>query len=206
MNPAAQFPHTGAVILAAGQSRRMGTPKLVLPWGSETVVGRVVSVLQAAGIGQIVVVTGANRVQVESALQSKALTLVHNPQYTQSEMLASLQIGLRALDADINGSLVVLGDQPQIEAPIVEEIARRAGERLDALIVPSYQNRRGHPWLAGRALWEGIFALNDPPQTLRDFLRDHARQIEYVNVDSPSVLADVDTPEDYHRQRPQNGA
>lgn len=206
MNPAVQFPHTGAVILAAGQSRRMGTPKLVLPWGSETVIGRVVSVLQTAGIGQIVVVTGANSVQVESALQSKALTLVHNPQYAQSEMLASLQIGLRALDAGINASLVVLGDQPQIENTIVEAIAHRAGERLDALIVPSYQNRRGHPWLAGRALWADIFTLNDPPQTLRDFLRDYAAQIDYVNVNSPSVLADVDTPEEYHRQRPQDGA
>jgi molybdenum cofactor cytidylyltransferase len=68
------------------------------------------------------------------------------------------------------------------------------------LIIPSFQNRRGHPWLAGRNLWPEILAL--PPSTSsRQFLDAHAGQIEYITADE-SILQDLDTPEDYHRQKP----
>lgn len=206
MKPDAQFAHIGAVVLAAGQSRRMGTPKLVLPWGNTTVIGNVTGVLQSAGLGQIVVVTGAHHALIDSALQSSALTRVHNPQYEQSEMLASLQIGLRALLGAITACLVILGDQPQIDPDVVAQVLERADDRQDALIVPSYHKRRGHPWLVGRALWDAIFALRDPEQTLRDFLHAHASQIEYITVETPAVLMDLDTPEEYRSQRPEGSA
>jgi CTP:molybdopterin cytidylyltransferase MocA len=61
--------------------------------------------------------------------------------------------------------------------------------------------RRGHPWLAARSLWDEILEL-DPPQTLRDFLNIHAQDIQYIGIDSPSILADMDTPEEYRASRP----
>jgi molybdenum cofactor cytidylyltransferase len=62
--------------------------------------------------------------------------------------------------------------------------------------VPSYQLHRGHPWLVSRALWPAVFALHSP-ETLRDFLKQHAAQITYLPVESASILQDLDTPEDY---------
>jgi len=67
--------------------------------------------------------------------------------------------------------------------------------------VPSFQMRRGHPWLVARPLWPEILALK-PPESTRDFLAGHAHEIHYVNVDTPSILADLDTPEDYEKSHP----
>ncbi len=192
----------GAVVLAAGQSRRMGTPKMLLPWGDTTVIGRVARLLKDAGVAQMVVVTGANRTEVEAALQEEEILLAHNSQYQRGEMLTSLQVGLHALREDIQAALVVLGDQPQIEGQVVRQITERAGESAQPLVVPSYQKRRGHPWLVRRALWSELYAMDGERETLRDFLNRRAQQIEYVNVDTGSVLLDLDTPEDYQSQRP----
>jgi len=68
-------------------------------------------------------------------------------------------------------------------------------------VAPSYQMRRGHPMLFHRSLWPEILALH-PPQTLRDLLLAHAERIHYVTVDTPTILQDVDTPEDYLKFRP----
>jgi molybdenum cofactor cytidylyltransferase len=80
-------------------------------------------------------------------------------------------------------------------------MARYAGAR-SRLIVPSFQLRRGHPWLIDRALWGELIAM-PPGETMRDFLRRHADEIDYLNVETPSVIQDLDTPEDYAQSRPE---
>jgi molybdenum cofactor cytidylyltransferase len=190
-----------AVVLAAGRSRRMGQPKMILPWGDTTVIGRVVGVLHQAAIQRIVVVTGGARRQVEAALSGSAVMLVFNPRFAQEEMLVSLQLGLRALENDAAAALVVLGDQPQIKVEVVQLILDRYRARQAPLVVPSFQMRRGHPWLVDRRLWKSILELRSDC-TMRDFLNQCADQIDYLMVDTSSVLQDLDTPKDYQRQRP----
>lgn len=191
----------GAVVLAAGQSRRMGRPKLTLPWGERTVIEQVVHTLLEAEIQEIVVVTGGSREAVELALAGLPVRFAHNPHYEQAEMLTSLQAGIRALSPECQALLIVLGDQPTLNADVVRAVVgayQTAGGRL---VVPSYEMRRGHPWLVQRALWHEL--LNMPPeQTMRDFVRAHAEEIQYVNVNTPGILQDMDTPEDYRRIRP----
>jgi molybdenum cofactor cytidylyltransferase len=191
----------GAVVLAAGLSRRMGEPKLVLPWAERTVIEQVVGTLQAAGVGEVVVVTGGFREQVQTALANWPVKLTYNPDHVVSEMLVSLQVGARELSGEIAALLVVLGDQPLIEAGVVRAVvaAYRAGGAK--IIIPSYQMRRGHPWLVERSLWPHLLSLT-PEQTMRDFLTAHSGEIQYVTVDSPGILKDMDTPEDYQAQRP----
>ncbi len=190
-----------AIILAAGLSRRMGVPKMTLPWGGATVIGHVVDVLAQAGIPDIRVVTGWRRKEVESALQDRPARCVFNPRFAEDHMLLSLQVGLFNLPAPIQACLVVLGDQPQIQASVVEAMLEVYRANRVALVVPSYQMRRGHPWLIDRSLWESILRL--PPQvTLRDVLESHADKIHYLVVDTDSVLRDLDTPADYERERP----
>ena len=191
----------GAVVLAAGLSRRMGRPKMVLPWGAGTVIGRVVAVLDAAGVDEIVVVTGGARQQVEAALRDSPARAAFNPDFANGEMSRTLQVGLAALGPDVDAALVTLGDQPQIETAVVRAVLaawRREGERL---VVPSYRMRRGHPWLVARPLWDALLAIA-PPETLRDFLNRHLAETVFVTVETPSVLHDLDTPEDYRRFRP----
>lgn len=206
-----------ALILAAGQSKRMGQPKMLLPWGETTVLGKVIETVQAAGVEEILVVTGGSRAHVEQIVAQHSVCCVHNPDYNRGEMLSSIQAGLRALlltphllpassisnenEGRETAALICLGDQPQIEVRSVSAIIGRFRESGAGLIVPSFQMRRGHPWLAARPLWDELLSLQ-PPQSPRNFLNAHAREIEYVNVDTPSVLADLDTPEDYERAKP----
>ena len=190
----------GAVILAAGLSRRMGRPKMALPWGDTTIVGQVARVLRDAGAAPVVAVTGGSREAVEAALAGLPVTLAYNPDFANDAMLTSLQVGVRALPGDAVACLVALGDQPQIEVEVARAVLAAYRETGAALIVPSYQMRRGHPWLTGRELWPDLLAMQ-PPASLKDFLNAHAALIRYLPVDTSSVLQDIDTPEDYRREK-----
>ena len=189
----------GAVILAAGESKRMGRPKMVLPWQGTTVIGQVAVVLCAAGIEAVVAVTGGDREQVEAALAGTCVQTAFNPRYREDQMILSLQVGLNALPLGVDAALVVLGDQPQIQAQVVRAVIAAYRESHAPLVVPSYRMRRGHPWLVQASLWPALLAMQ-AGQTLRDFLNRHAAQIEYFEVDTPSILKDLDTPEDYERE------
>ncbi len=188
----------GAVVLAAGLSRRMGTPKMLLDWQGGPMIAQVVQTLLEGGLERVMVVTGFGREQIEAALAGLPVEFAYNEQYSNGEMLFSLQTGLRALPAGVAAALIVLGDQPQIQANTVRLVLDRYFEEGGQLIVPSYQMRRGHPWLVERKLWEEILALRRP-QTLRDFIQARAEDIQYLNVDTITILQDIDTPEDYNR-------
>jgi molybdenum cofactor cytidylyltransferase len=189
-----------AVILAAGASRRMGQSKMLMPWGNTTVIGKVVQTLLEAGVVDPVIVTGRSAAEVHDLLDSFSVHWAHNPGFETTEMLQSLQIGMRALPPNADAFLVALGDQPQIETGIVRKVLANAALTELALLIPSYQQRRGHPWLVKKALWDELLSL-DSSATLRQFLNAHANQIAYLNVDSSSVLMDLDTPEDYARYK-----
>lgn len=190
-----------AVVLAAGRSQRMGEAKLVMPWGDMTVIGRVVSVLAKAGVSEIAVVTGGNREAVEAALIGLPARCVYNPRYADDFMLLSLQTGVRALSDETAAFLVALGDQPQIDEWVVRRVVGDFVQCEASLVVPSFQRKRGHPWLVARPLWADLLHRT-PPETMRSFLNAHADQIRYIEVETDSVLRDLDTPEDYQRERP----
>lgn len=190
-----------AIILAAGQSRRMGQPKMLLPWGNLTIVEHVVRIFLDAGLRDVLVVTGGAREQVEEILASYPVRQVPNPDYASGEMLSSLQCGLSAMRKDAQATLIGLGDQPQVQESTVRLICEAYRESPSRLVVPSFRMRRGHPWLVARPLWEEILALGSP-ESPRDFLNEHAPEILYVNLDTPTILADLDTPEDYQNSHP----
>ena len=190
-----------AIILAAGESKRMGQPKMLLPWGTITVLGQVISTFRQAGVNQILVVTGGAHQQVEQVVHQYGAQSVFNKYYASREMLSSLQLGLTAQTDQVQATLIGLGDQPQIQVGSVELICATFLEKKSKLIVPSYQHRRGHPWLVERSLWQELLTLRSP-QSPRSFLNKHADEIEYVEVNTPTVLADLDTPQDYHTSHP----
>jgi molybdenum cofactor cytidylyltransferase len=175
---------------------------MTLPWGRTTVIGQVVNSLQSAGLKDIVIVTGGARGEVEAAVRQLPVRAVFNPRFAECEMLLSLQVGLAALAPHCEAALVALGDQPQMESRIVQGILAIYRETPSGFVVPSYQMRRGHPWIVARPLWDSLLALQ-PPATLRDILEIHKEQIHYWVVDSPSVLQDLDTPDEYQRFKPE---
>ncbi|GAB1469948.1 hypothetical protein MASR2M66_08250 [Chloroflexota bacterium] len=184
-----------AVILAAGKSARMGQQKLLMPWGDTTVLGRVITVLRDSQIADIVLVTNS---KTAADISPDNLQIILN---NDGEMLTSLQLGLRAVKPSAQAALICLGDQPQIEEGSVRSISAAYLKNQSSLVVPSYQMRRGHPWLAARTMWDEILSL-EPGSSMRSFLNAHAGEIEYVNLDTATVLQDLDTPEDYLKYKP----
>lgn len=189
-----------AIIPAAGESKRMGRPKMSLPWGNETVLTRVVSIFKNAGVEDVVVVTGGAREQVERLLANVEVRTIYNEDYARGGMLSSVQCGMRMLGRQTQAALIGLGDQPQVRERTVRMVCEAFLETKSNIVVPSFQMRRGHPWLVARPLWEGVLKMK-PPQSLRDFLSACQAEVHYVNVDDPNVLADLDTPEDYEKWR-----
>ena len=171
---------------------------MLLPWKNRTVIEQVISVFQKSGLEDILVVTGGAREQVESLASRLGIRSIFNQDYSNGEMLLSLQCGIRALNPQAEAMLIALGDQPQIQEGSVRRVCEAFFETKPNLVVPSYQMRRGHPWLVARPLWEELLKMS-PLRSPRDFLNEHQAEIQYVDLDDPNILADLDTPEDYRK-------
>lgn len=190
-----------AIILAAGQSRRMGQPKMLLPWGKLTVIEHVITTFLNTGIEDVVVITGGAHELVEEATAAYPVRRIYNNDYANGEMLSSLQCGLNEMADQAQAALVGLGDQPQVQERTIQCVCEAYRESQSDLVVPSFQMRRGHPWLVARPLWDELLQMK-PPESPRDFLSRHAGEIHYVEANTPSILADLDTPDDYKKSRP----
>jgi molybdenum cofactor cytidylyltransferase len=189
-----------AIILAAGESKRMGQPKMLMRWGRSTVLQTVIETYRAAGLNGVDVVTGGARAQIEALVGDSART-VFNAKYRPGGMLSSIQVGLRAQPAETQAVLVALGDQPQVQVDSVRRIREEYDRTGAALIVPSYQMHRGHPWLVAREYWHEILKMQTP-ESSREFLDRHQRSILYLELGTATILQDLDTPEDYSKIAP----
>lgn len=176
----------------------MKNPKPLLPWGETTVIRRIVDTLFTAGVGEVVVVSGDKYAEIGEALHGSGAKLVQNSDYARGEMIQSVQLGLKNAGHSSEAALICLGDQPMMQLSTVVSVLNRYAIDPAGIIFPSYHQRRGHPWLVARKHWQAIRDL-ETGQTLRDFLFQHRQQIEYVNVDTETILADMDTPEEYRR-------
>ncbi|HWQ03897.1 MAG TPA: nucleotidyltransferase family protein [Longilinea sp.] len=189
-----------AVILAAGRSTRMGSSKMLLPWKDKTVLDSVIDLAESAGLNPIVVVTGAFHDDIHLLLSKyfKRIEEIHNPSYAQLEMFHSIKLGVESLVQRCGAAIIFLGDQPQIETELIDDLISRFNEKKSRVIIPSFQMHRGHPIVIHQDLFPEILATPDD-KNLKSFLNLHSSEIDYVVVNTSSVLQDMDSPEDYHR-------
>lgn len=197
MKPQAERKIAG-ILLAAGLSTRMGQPKMLLPWKGNTVIGHLLEKIALCPVDEIILVYGANQDEILKAAVTYPVRTVFNPEFSNGSMLVSLQAGLRQISHAMGAFLVILGDQPAISPDTIKSMIGLYGSSPEKLIIPSYKMHRGHPWLIDISLKDEILALQEP-QTLRDFLKKHEAEINYLVVNDPYVLEDMDTPEDYQR-------
>ncbi len=188
------------IILAAGLSSRMGQSKMLLPWGSITILGTVINNIFLANISPITVVVGAEKEKITNWLNTFSIPTraVYNPEFTNGLMLKSIQVAINNQDPSTKAVLVALGDQPQIKTEVVQDLASIYIKTKAKILIPSFKNRRGHPWIVDRILWPEILKLSEQ-QSMREFFSAHNESILHVPVNTSSVLADIDTPEDYQK-------
>lgn len=192
-----------AVVLAAGLSSRMGRlsgeSKVLLPWDGRTVIEAIISRLVAARLSEIVVVTGHHGDQVAQRLAKQPVRIVHNPDYAQGEMLSSLQAGLRALPETIAACLVVLGDQPMLDGRVIAQLEAAYAAGQGEIVVPTHRGDRGHPVLIDQRFWPELLALERGMP--RDVVRRYPDETVLVDVETDTILWDIDTPAAYRRAR-----
>ena len=206
--PDERLGQVAAVVLAAGQSSRMGQLKQVMLWGAGgTVIGEVVRRLrQVPALSEIVVVTGRDRELVEASVAqvltagpaAPAVRTVFNPKFAEAEMARSVEAGLNVLPDNVQAALVVVGDQPQLRPAIIAALLQRWQETAAPVVAPFYQGQRGNPVLLARAVWPLVRALPDSANPRQIFKA--AVRIERVDVADDTILRDLDTPEDYARE------
>ena len=187
-----------AVVLAAGESRRMGTQKLLLPFGDATVVEAVVRAALASSIGRAVAVLGADRDAVRAKIEPSGVDFAVNERFADG-MLSSIQTGFRALPPEAEAAVIMLGDQPFLPSSVVDAVVRGYRESLKGIVIPVFRTRRGHPVLVDLKYRDEVLAL-DPADGLRRLMRTHPEDIAEVEVDDANILRDLDTPEDYRGQ------
>ena len=200
-----------AVVLAAGQGKRMGTLKQLLPWrGNTTILETVVkTVLACPDIDdEVRVVLGAGKERIFPLLKHLAdprLVVLENPDYRRG-MLSSIQIGVANLSSASRGFVLFLGDQPLLTSALVASLVGQWRQGAADFLVPIYQGRRGHPVFFHEKYVPEILALEEADQGLRTLLRRYESEITYYPVDSPAIFIDLDNPEDYQKYRPLEGS
>lgn len=186
-----------AIVPAAGQSRRMRTQKLLLPFGGQTVIRCVVSALWDGGVETVIVVTGPEGGAIRAALEGLPARFAVNPVAT-SDMLASIRCGLRALPADTQSIVLLPGDHPAVTAPTIRAMLAAHAGCGRSILVPVHAGRRGHPLIFSVRFREAL--LNGYETTgVRGLLTQHATEVAEWPAPDDSVLVDLDTPEDYAR-------
>jgi CTP:molybdopterin cytidylyltransferase MocA len=181
-----------AVLLAAGESTRMGGLKALLEWEGKPLVRYQAETLLAAPVERVLVVLGHRAAELAPLLPSlPRLLTVHNPDYAAGKV-RSIVTGVRAVDP--SDDVLVLGvDQPRPAGLIARVCAGHTG----AITVAGYQGRRGHPAIFAPALRGELLALDEATEGLRAVLRAHANDVRVIETGDPLALVNLNTPEDY---------
>ena len=198
-----------AVLLAAGESTRMGQPKAVLPWAGRPLLVYQIEQLLASPVGRVAVVLGHRAADLRPLLPvDPRLTVVENRQY-RSGKVSSIVAGLRALASQLGGDranqtgrhVLILGvDQPRPAQLITQVAAAHLASQLGGgapVTVAGYGGRRGHPVLFAPALRDELFGIDEATQGLRAVLQRHRAEVRVCETGSPLALANLNTPEDY---------
>jgi len=177
----------------------MGTQKLLLPLGDRLMITRVVDELLTSAVERTLVVLGPDGDQIQAALAGRSVEFVVNPD-PEGDMLSSVRCGIRAEANGCADVLVALGDQPTLRAAWIDRMIQAFLTSAKGLVVPVCRGRYGHPLLFAARFRDEILSSHDGIG-LRGLLRSHPDAVLELGVPSEEVLEDVDTPEDYERQR-----
>jgi molybdenum cofactor cytidylyltransferase len=199
------------IVLAAGASERMGQPKMLLPFDGKNILGKVVDTAVEVTGAQVVVVLDERQEEILINVRELFVSFTFNPDPSQG-MLSSVISGLNALPETTTAFFLFLGDQPQIQAKVAQNLKESWMKDPGGILIPVYGGKRGHPVLISIRYQEEI--KNLPAEYgLKGLMLRHPGEIRELECGAPEILRDIDTPADYryetglidhHEQKNQN--
>jgi len=187
-----------AIVLAAGESKRMGYPKMLLPFRGMPMLERVIENIKSSRVDEILVVLGAYREKLEELVKKTGVSYCVNPEYEKG-MLSSVQCGFRNIPENAGAVLVFQGDQPLIGHVVINEVISAYYSSGRGIVIPVYNKRRGHPLLVTGKYFSEIQKL-DHGKGLRSLSENFNRDVEEVSVQEAGILRDFDTFEEYSKE------
>jgi molybdenum cofactor cytidylyltransferase len=186
-----------AIVLAAGESSRMGSPKPLLALNGSTFLGHLLDQIQRSKVSRTVIVLGHHPEVVLAAMPEVEPLAIVNEEYHLGQ-LSSLHAGLRAVGDKPDAILMCLADHPFITRQVIDAMIVAHERTHRPIVVPTYGGGRGHPTLFARPLYAELLAA-PLDQGARVVVRAHANEVLELPVDEAGVVADVDTPEQYEQ-------
>lgn len=183
-----------AIVLAAGLARRFGAQKLLVPFGSSTVIRVVVDTVLACGVDYVVVVVGPQSDGIRTAVGSEPVAWAVNEDPARG-LSSSVAAGIAALPPNVGAALVLLGDQPTLAASVVQRVVAAWREGAGPIVAPRYRGVRGNPVLFDSAMFSALRAL-EGEHGARDLIAADPARVTLVEVTEPPPM-DIDTPSDY---------
>jgi molybdenum cofactor cytidylyltransferase len=187
-----------AIVLAAGESKRMGSPKMLLPFNGKTMIENVIENIRGSKVENIVLVLGSDCEKIMKVVEGMHVRHCYNENYREG-MLSSVKCGFSFLPGDFRAALVFLGDQPMILPVTINSVidAYLKGEK--GIVMPVTDRKRGHPLLLDSKYRNEIMRL-DSKEGLKAITYEFSSDVLEVEVNTTNVLEDIDTEEDYIRE------
>ncbi len=192
-----------AILLGAGESKRMRVNKLSLPWGRETVFEHCFNSLLRSKAGEIVVVLNKQNEAMKdwfekrSASVAKKVSVTVNRRYRRG-MSTSIHQGLQVMDPKSEGILISLGDQPLLKTRTINALLCAFQQRKEGIVVPSFKGKKGHPVIFHRMFRKELLKLTGDSGG-KPILAKYSKQIKIIPVRSEGVIKDIDTREAYQQ-------
>ena len=188
-----------AIILAAGESRRMGVQnKLLLQIDSEVLIRKFVKSVSNSLVDAVLVVVGFEAEKIKAVLHDQAVKFVENPSYEEG-MTTSIQSGVKASSNESTGLMICLADMPFAETSdlnlLIQAFNDYRSTESSLIIVPVFQGKRGNPVLFSEVFREKI--LTHKGEGCREIVRQFPHYVKEVSMENDNLLRDIDTPEDY---------
>jgi molybdenum cofactor cytidylyltransferase len=187
-----------AIILAAGESKRMGSPKMLLPFKGFTMIENVIANVSGSKVDKIMVVLGACRDAIADLIRTKAVNYCYNENYKDG-MLSSVVCGFRNIPIDHSAILVFQGDQPLITPKVINSVIEVYISSGKGIVIPVYDSKRGHPILIDRKYSNEIQELS-PDEGLRSLALKYPDDVLEVNTDDAGILRDFDSYDEYKNE------
>lgn len=186
---------TSVIILAAGQGKRMGTVKQLLPWGDTTVLGQSITCYNDINIDKLIIVVGYKADLIKEIFSHYKITWAYNEDFA-GDMASSFKKGFEKIDNDTEVLYLALGDTPAIKAETLQLMESVYDKNRYKIIIPMVNGRKGHPVLFSKDIFKDLEMVGRN-YNLKDVIKNHDDEVYYLQVEDENIIYDIDTIEEY---------